>query len=294
MKKPCHIVPMEVKDAKTGEYIWRDVVLPGIYEYRITAHRTGVYLGHSEYEYGPDINVFGVTAPEWCAATFYRWNPVAQQKVPFPVKVFFKEVVATKKDKHTGQFIANARWMRAPRQMLTKCTEAPGLRETCPEEFGGGPTAEEMDGQRATDLPQVPPPVESPALTAFDELPEGLKDNIEKAFSSLNIAPGLRLAKINECLGGELTPEDGAQQILDWARDEFSKRKTGAPRKRKAADNAKQQQEKSVGQGKTAGAVNQPVGTPSGDARPIEAVPEQAPVPPADPLPAADLKSELF
>ncbi len=48
MKKPCHIVPMEVKDAKTGSYGWRDVVMPGIYEYRITAHRTGEYHGHTE------------------------------------------------------------------------------------------------------------------------------------------------------------------------------------------------------------------------------------------------------
>ena len=35
MLKPVHIVPMEVKDAKSGRYEWRDCVLPGIYEYRI-------------------------------------------------------------------------------------------------------------------------------------------------------------------------------------------------------------------------------------------------------------------
>src|SRR4030067_967912 len=46
LKKPCHIVPMQVKDAKTGRYNWRDVVLPGIYEMRTTATRTGLYLGH--------------------------------------------------------------------------------------------------------------------------------------------------------------------------------------------------------------------------------------------------------
>src|SRR6266542_2496358 len=37
MKKPCHIVPMDVKDAQ-GNWTKRDVVMPGIYEYRITAH----------------------------------------------------------------------------------------------------------------------------------------------------------------------------------------------------------------------------------------------------------------
>src|SRR3989304_9448197 len=48
LKKPCHIVPMEVKDATTGQYVWRDVVMPGIYEDRTTAPRPGEYPGQSE------------------------------------------------------------------------------------------------------------------------------------------------------------------------------------------------------------------------------------------------------
>src|SRR5581483_5304775 len=47
LKKPCHIVPMQVKTHE-GDYVWRDVVMPGIYEYRTTATRTGFYLGHSK------------------------------------------------------------------------------------------------------------------------------------------------------------------------------------------------------------------------------------------------------
>jgi hypothetical protein len=46
--------------------------------------------------------------------------------------------------------------------MLTKCTEAAGLREAFPDELGGEPTAEEMDGQRAGDISvsveKAPPP----------------------------------------------------------------------------------------------------------------------------------------
>ncbi|HLX21664.1 MAG TPA: phage recombination protein Bet [Gaiellaceae bacterium] len=148
MKKPCHIVPMEVKVAGTDRYEWRDVVMPGIYELRTTAQRTGSYLGHSKPEYGPAAEYAGVTAPEWCEMTFYRWNGVAQQRIEFPVRVYFREVVATKQG---GK--ANARWARAPIQMLEKCTEAKGLRETCPDEIGGESTAEEMDGQRASDAP---------------------------------------------------------------------------------------------------------------------------------------------
>jgi len=142
MKKPCHIVPMEIK---VGEkYEWRDVVMPGIYELRTTAQRTGEYLGHAKPEYGPLIEYAGVTAPEWCDFTAYRWNPLAGMRAEFPVRTLFREVVATKRD---GK--ANSRWAKAPTQMLVKCAEAAGLREAFPDEIGGEQTAEEMDGQRA-------------------------------------------------------------------------------------------------------------------------------------------------
>jgi phage recombination protein Bet len=156
MKKPCHIVPMKVKGAD-GQWGWRDVVMPGIYEYRITAQRTGLYLGHTEPEYGDPLEHAGVKAPAWCAMTFYRWNDKAREKVPFPVKVWFAEVVATKGD---GQ--ANERWTKAPIQMLTKCTEAAGLREAFPEEFGGEPTAEEMDGRAIVDDEPAPQATTTP------------------------------------------------------------------------------------------------------------------------------------
>jgi len=166
MKKPCHIVPMEVKDAKTGNYGWRDVVMPGIYEHRTTATRTGVYLGHSAVEYGPLVEYLGVGAPEWCAMTMYRWNPEAKMRAEFPVRVLFREAVAVTKDRKSGEWKANSRWSKAPVQMLTKCAEAAGLREAFPDEIGGEQTAEEMDGQRAVDAvvtvvekPVTPKPV---------------------------------------------------------------------------------------------------------------------------------------
>lgn len=142
LKKPCHIVPMRVKNAKTGEYEWRDVILPGIYEYRTTAMRTGLYLGHSRPEYGPDIEHRGVTAPEWCELTVFRWSKEAQQRIEFPVRVLFRESAVLTKD---GK--VNDRWGKAPMQMLTKCAEAAALREAFPDEFGGEPTYEEMEGR---------------------------------------------------------------------------------------------------------------------------------------------------
>lgn len=154
LKKPCHIVQMNVKDARTGTYEWRDVVLPGIYEYRTTAIRTGLYLGHSEPEYGPEIKVGTVSAPEWCAMTFRRAVSLDHLSVviTFPVRVYFREVVGFKR----GDTQPNERWTKAPIQMLTKCCEAAGLREAFPDEFGGEPTLEEMDGQNPTGELEAP------------------------------------------------------------------------------------------------------------------------------------------
>ncbi len=147
LKKPCHIVPMQVKDAQSGTYVWRDVVMPGIYEYRTTATRTGLYLGHSKPEYGPLIEHLGVSAPEWCAITVYRWNSEAKYKAEYPVQVFFRECAATRRDKQTKELVLNDRWSKAPTQMLTKCTEAAALREAFPDELGGTTAAEEVEGQ---------------------------------------------------------------------------------------------------------------------------------------------------
>jgi len=150
MKKPCHIVPMKVKDAKSGEYEWRDVVMPGIYEYRTTAMRTGNYLGHSKAEYGPTVECFNVEAPDWCEMTFYR-RATTGERIEFPVRVYFREACSTKFDKDTKKHVANERWSKAPIQMLVKVCEAAGLREAFPDEFGGEATAEEMTGRDYVD-----------------------------------------------------------------------------------------------------------------------------------------------
>lgn len=150
MKKPCHIVPMEVKSG--NRYEWRDVVLPGIYELRTTAHRTGTYLGHTKPAYGPLVEHMGVEAPEWCEMTMRR--AVGTHVAEFPVRVYFREVCGTKYDKDAKCHVANARWSKAPIQMLTKCTEAAGLREAFPDELGGQMAAEEADaaGERVIDV----------------------------------------------------------------------------------------------------------------------------------------------
>lgn len=140
LKKPCHIVPMNVKDAKTGKYSWRDVIMPGIAEARITAFRTGEFAGLSEPEFGPMVEVqFGNTThqvPEWCQITAYRF--LNGEKAGFPNREYFEEAASTTKD---GSL--NSMWTTRKRGQLAKCAEAGALRKAFPEELGGLSTVEE-------------------------------------------------------------------------------------------------------------------------------------------------------
>jgi phage recombination protein Bet len=137
LKKPAHIVPMPVTDAKTGNTVWRDVVMPGISEHRITAMRTGKYAGMDQPVVGDEIEFKGVKAPEFMTVTVYRM--IDGVRVPFPHTEYFVESVQTKKN---GEI--NAMWTRRPRGQLLKCVEAGALRKAFPEELGGEITAEEM------------------------------------------------------------------------------------------------------------------------------------------------------
>lgn len=166
LKRPCHIVPVEVKVG--DKYEWREIVMPGIYQHRTTAQRTGEYLGHSVPDYGPIITVGGVDAPEWCAITFYRLHHTGQ-RIEFPIKTLFREVVAKNRD---GK--PNARWSRAPVQMLTKCCEAAGLREAFPDQLGGESTSEELDGQRIT--VDVEPAAQAAPVEPALVIPDGFDD----------------------------------------------------------------------------------------------------------------------
>ena len=141
LKKPCHIVPMNVKDAKTGNYSWRDVIMPGIYEYRITASRSGVYAGQNEPKFGPMIpftcNGVEHEVPEYCTVTVHKI--VQGMKVSFYHTEYFEEICGTK-----GDGSLNSMWKKRKRGQLAKCAEAGALRKAFPEELGGTMTAEEI------------------------------------------------------------------------------------------------------------------------------------------------------
>lgn len=243
LKKPCHIVPMKVKDARTGVEEWRDVVMPGIYEYRTTAMRTGLYLGHSSPEYGPEFDFRGLSpedlakgekpfmVPEWCAMTFYRWNREAGQKVEFPVRVEFKEVVAL-----NSSGMPNQRWLKSPVQMMTKCCEAAGLREAFPDEFGGEATFEEMERYAGSSSgPALPAPDAPKALDAPRDAAAkvgAIKDRLKAKTSASAPAappapepiasPAASPAALGPNDDGELTPEQlDLRRSLDAESDEI-------------------------------------------------------------------------
>lgn len=144
MKKPCHIVGMSVKAPNSDKYEWRDVIMPGISEARITAMRTGKYMGQSEAEFGPLVELkIGSKkhqVPEWCKITVYRLENGL--KVPYPHIEYFEEAYA---DKKNGDL--NSMWTKRKRGQLSKCAEAGALRKAFPEELGGEIMAEEAQPQ---------------------------------------------------------------------------------------------------------------------------------------------------
>ena len=141
MKKPCHIVPMNVKDSKTGQYAWRDIIMPGIAEIRITADRTGKYAGQDAPIFGPMVEMkFGGAlhmVPEFCTVTVHRI--IAGERVQFSHTEFFEEACNTTKD---GSL--NSMWTKRKRGQLSKCAEAGALRKAFPEESGGIISADEV------------------------------------------------------------------------------------------------------------------------------------------------------
>lgn len=144
LKKPCHIVPMQVtlsgqRDSNGyDKKIWRDVIMPGIYEQRITAFRTGQMAGQDEPVFGNTVAFKGIDVPEWCRVTVYRF--INGERCAFSHTEYFSEACSTTRD---GEL--NSVWGKRPRGQLAKCAEAGALRKAFPDELGGVITAEEVN-----------------------------------------------------------------------------------------------------------------------------------------------------
>jgi phage recombination protein Bet len=144
MLKTVHLVPMSVKVG--NNYVFRDVVMPGIAHYRVQASRSGAYLGKTEAEFGPDVEMkwgnITLTVPKWCKVTVMR--AVGAHVAEFTATELWAENFATAgRDKPWP----NAMWHKRPYAQLAKCTEAQALRMAFPELLGGTHTVEEMEGK---------------------------------------------------------------------------------------------------------------------------------------------------
>lgn len=165
MLKPVHIVPMSVKDAQTGQFNFRDVIMPGVGLYRIQADRSGNYAGADDPEFGPEITqTFNgksgqvtVSFPQWCSYTVYKM--IGGQRVAFKAKEYWLENYATAgKDSNAP----NAMWLKRPYGQLAKCSEAQALRKAWPE-VGQDATAEEMEGKHV-EIDITPAPAAKTAI----------------------------------------------------------------------------------------------------------------------------------
>lgn len=176
MKKPVHIVPMNVKKPGTrDQYEWRDVVMPGIVDYRTDAARTGAHAGNDEAVFGQEVvgkwGELEVRYPEWCEFKVYRM--VDGQRCAFSSgRVRWLETYAT-----AGKDSAapNAMWRKRPYGQLEKCAEALALRRGFPE-VGATPTADEMAGRvidvDAEIVTDAPAPAPAPSQAAPVPWPE--------------------------------------------------------------------------------------------------------------------------
>jgi phage recombination protein Bet len=168
MLKPVHIVPTSVKKPD-GKWETRDVLMPGIADYRIKASRTGQYAGKSEPEFGPDISTtidnVPVTYPEWCRVTVYRL--VGGHARPFPANERWLENYAVAgRDTEAP----NKMWRKRAYGQLAKCAEAQALRMAFPEFSGGVPTAEEMEGKTLNDFAGTTLEHDTPPTTERDRI----------------------------------------------------------------------------------------------------------------------------
>jgi phage recombination protein Bet len=195
LQKPVHIVPMSVKDAATGKYSMRDVIMPGIGLYRVQAARTGQLAGIDPPEFGPEITRRlgdrDVSFPEWCRVSVYRI--VGGARCEFSAVEYWLENYATA-GRDTA--VPNAMWTRRPRGQIAKCAEAQALRRAFPE-IGSQPTADETMLEVDVDLVQgAGSPVDVPDLIVRKrvEAPSASLDAVIEGAAVRTAAPAEKVA----------------------------------------------------------------------------------------------------
>lgn len=182
MLKPVHIVP--IWNNKVGKMV--DTVMPGIGSYRITASRTGQYLGVSEPVYGPlvthNFNGFSFSFPEWCKITVKR--KVGTIIGEYTALEYWLENYAAKGGPEKS-IAPNAMWQKRPYGQIAKCAEAQALRKAFPE-VGSQPTAEELEGKVLNDEIILNPIPASAAVMPLEKLLAAIKTMMVEDFKSID------------------------------------------------------------------------------------------------------------
>jgi phage recombination protein Bet len=123
----------------------RERVIKSIGGYRIDAARTGLYCGTDAPEFGQTIleklGTKTVQYPEFCKVTVRKYITISNTIASFTAVEYWKENYKTLRDG-----TPTSMWLKRAFGMLYKCTEAQALRRAFPEDCGGTPAAEEMDG----------------------------------------------------------------------------------------------------------------------------------------------------
>lgn len=207
-KRPVNIVP--VWDSKSRRMI--ETVWPSITEHRITAHRTGLYAGIDDTEYGPlETRTFtgrvkrddqyvdetvDLEFPAWAKVTVYKM--IGGVRCPFSAKVYWLEAYG----RQGRTDLPNSMWQQRPHGQLEKCAEAAALRKAFPEEISE-PTAEEMEGQVVAYGAPAPLTEAATAITAA-------------AVPSAPAHPHVEEAEVVDEATGEVLPADGEEiPLLD-------------------------------------------------------------------------------
>ncbi len=188
MKKPIQIVPIWDQALNDGRGGFNDTIWQSIVEIRITAFRTGAYVGRDEAIFGEDItetypskilkkknkqkNTWEeytvpectVTYPSWCQVIVYRL--VQGVRCPFSVKIRWKETYKTAGRDNPAP---NEMWKTRPFAQLEKCAEAAALRAAFPEEIGSDYIIDEMREQESEPIKDITP---DPSLNDYESSDE--------------------------------------------------------------------------------------------------------------------------
>ncbi len=140
--------------------------------------------------------------------------------------------------KKAGLWTKSGTWQNYPERMLQMRARSFALRDGAADCLMGLAIVEE-----AQDITTHYGEVIDASIVQTDPLekiPEGARDNVERAFAALELTPGMRIARINEFLNKpDVTPEDGTAQLLEWCKKEYAARAGKEYQAKSAADNSK-------------------------------------------------------